>query len=57
MSIMVAHVKEGVDLALKHKLNQEIIDVIQQHHGTTLVWFFYKRAYSSRRMRGRAARS
>jgi putative nucleotidyltransferase with HDIG domain len=42
--IIIAHVKEGVDLALKHHLNQEIIDVIQQHHGTSLVFFFYKRA-------------
>jgi hypothetical protein len=42
--IILAHVKEGVDLALKHKLNQEIIDVIQQHHGTTMVLYFYKRA-------------
>ncbi len=36
--------KEGVDLALKHNLNQQIIDVIQQHHGTSLVYYFYKRA-------------
>lgn len=42
--IIIAHVKEGVDLALKFGLNQEIIDVIQQHHGTSLVYFFYKRA-------------
>ena len=42
--IIISHVKEGVDLALKHGLNQEIIDVIQQHHGTSLVFFFYKRA-------------
>ena len=42
--IIIAHVKEGVDLALKHGLNQEIIDVIQQHHGTSLVFYFYKRA-------------
>jgi putative nucleotidyltransferase with HDIG domain len=42
--IIIAHVKEGVDLALKFGLNQEIIDVIQQHHGTSLVFFFYKRA-------------
>ena len=42
--IIIAHVKEGVDLALKHNLNQETIDVIQQHHGTSLVWYFYKRA-------------
>ncbi len=42
--IIVAHVKEGVDLALKARLNQQIIDVIQQHHGTSLVFYFYKRA-------------
>ena len=42
--IIVAHVKEGVDLALKHKLNQEIIDVISQHHGTSIVSYFYQRA-------------
>ncbi len=42
--IIIAHVKEGVDLALKYNLNQEIIDAIQQHHGTSLVFFFYKRA-------------
>ena len=42
--IIIAHVKEGVDLALKHKLNQRIIDIIQEHHGTSLVYYFYKRA-------------
>jgi putative nucleotidyltransferase with HDIG domain len=42
--IIIAHVKEGVSLALEHGLNQEIIDVIQQHHGTSLVYYFYKRA-------------
>src|SRR5438128_6385231 len=42
--IILAHVKEGVDLALKHKLNQRIIDIIQEHHGTSLVYYFYKRA-------------
>jgi putative nucleotidyltransferase with HDIG domain len=42
--IIIAHVKEGISLALEHKLNQEIIDVIQQHHGTSLVFYFYKKA-------------
>jgi putative nucleotidyltransferase with HDIG domain len=42
--IIIAHVKEGVDLALKHGLNLEVIDVIQQHHGTSQVYYFYKRA-------------
>jgi putative nucleotidyltransferase with HDIG domain len=42
--IIIAHVKEGVDLALKHRLNRRIIDIIQEHHGTSLVYYFYKRA-------------
>jgi cyclic-di-AMP phosphodiesterase PgpH len=42
--IIIAHVKEGVDLALKYKLNQRIIDIIQEHHGTSLVYYFYQRA-------------
>src|SRR5947208_5070926 len=42
--IIIAHVKEGVDLALKHKLNRRIMDIIQEHHGTSLVYYFYQRA-------------
>jgi len=42
--IIIAHVKEGVDLALKYKLNQRMIDIIQEHHGTSLVRYFYQRA-------------
>src|SRR5437762_2921907 len=42
--IIIAHVKEGVDLALKHRLNQRIIDIIQEHHGTSLVYYFFQRA-------------
>ena len=42
--IIIAHVKEGVDLALKNKLNAEIVDGIKQHHGTSLVGYFHQRA-------------
>jgi len=42
--VLIAHVKDGVDLALKHGLNRRIIEVIEQHHGTSLVYFFYRRA-------------
>jgi putative nucleotidyltransferase with HDIG domain len=42
--IIIAHVKEGVDLALKHKLNHRIIDIIQEHHGSSFVYYFYQRA-------------
>jgi putative nucleotidyltransferase with HDIG domain len=42
--IIKAHVKDGVDLALKHKLPRAVLDVIQQHHGTTLIRYFFHRA-------------
>ncbi|HAW60156.1 MAG TPA: metal-dependent phosphohydrolase [Actinobacteria bacterium] len=42
--IVTAHVKEGVDMARKYKLPEEIIDIIQEHHGTSLVTYFYHRA-------------
>jgi putative nucleotidyltransferase with HDIG domain len=42
--IIVAHVKEGVELARQYGLPQPIIDLIAEHHGTTLVEYFYRRA-------------
>ncbi|REJ87109.1 MAG: HDIG domain-containing protein [Planctomycetota bacterium] len=42
--IIIAHVKDGADLARQHRLPVPIIDFILQHHGTTLVEYFYKRA-------------
>ena len=42
--IIMAHVKEGVELARQYNLPQPIIDLIAEHHGTTLVEYFYKRA-------------
>ncbi len=42
--IIIAHVKEGVDLALKNQLNPLLVDVIHQHHGTSLVSYFHQRA-------------
>lgn len=42
--ILIAHVKKGVELATAHKLGQEVIDLIQQHHGTRLISFFHQKA-------------
>lgn len=42
--ILINHVKEGLELAAKHHLPQPIFDAIEQHHGTNLIKFFYKRA-------------
>jgi putative nucleotidyltransferase with HDIG domain len=42
--IIIGHVKDGADLAHEHHLPQVIIDMIEQHHGTTLVEYFYQEA-------------
>lgn len=42
--VIIAHVKDGIEIAKTHRLPQRIIDLIEQHHGTTLVEYFYKRA-------------
>ncbi|MBU4342603.1 MAG: HDIG domain-containing protein [Candidatus Omnitrophica bacterium] len=42
--IITSHVKNGVELAKKYKLNRNIMDIINQHHGTGLVFYFFKRA-------------
>jgi putative nucleotidyltransferase with HDIG domain len=42
--IIIAHVKEGVDLALKYGLKRRVIEAIQQHHGDSVVSFFHQRA-------------
>ena len=42
--VIIAHVKDGADLARQNKLPEPIIDFILQHHGTTLVEYFYRQA-------------
>lgn len=42
--IIIGHVKDGVDLGRQHHLPEPIIDLIEQHHGTTLVEYFYYEA-------------
>ena len=42
--VIIAHVKDGVEMARQHRLPKRVIDIIEQHHGTTLVEFFYNRA-------------
>lgn len=42
--IIVSHIKEGVELAKQYKLPQPVIDIIQQHHGTSLMTYFFQKA-------------
>lgn len=46
--ILTAHVRGGVELAQQYKLPPVLKDIIEQHHGTTLIGFFYHRALSER---------
>lgn len=47
--VIIAHVKDGVDIAIKNKLNPRIIDVIREHHGDSLVYYFYRKAQEQRK--------
>ena len=42
--ILISHVKDGVDLAKNYRLGEGIQNIIQQHHGTSLITFFYQKA-------------
>lgn len=42
--IIIGHVKDGVEMAKEYNLPTALIPFIQQHHGTTLVEYFYQQA-------------
>ncbi|PIE70351.1 MAG: HD family phosphohydrolase [Deltaproteobacteria bacterium] len=42
--ILTEHIKNGVETARKYKLGKPVIDTIQQHHGTSVIRFFYEKA-------------
>ena len=50
--ILISHVKEGVELAKQNKLSPAIVDIISQHHGTSLQIFFYKKAKDQQEKEG-----
>lgn len=46
--IITAHVKDGCELAHKDKLGTQITSIIREHHGTSLVSYFYEKAKRDR---------
>jgi len=44
--VIFNHVKNGVDMAQKYNLHPKIVDFIQEHHGKSLMHYFYQRAVS-----------
>lgn len=45
--VITSHINDGVELAEKYKVPQVIKDIIRQHHGNTLVAYFYHKAKKS----------
>lgn len=48
-TLLIAHVKDGVEMGTAYKLGKPIIDGIIQHHGTTLISYFYNKALEQRK--------
>ncbi|MCF8067345.1 MAG: HDIG domain-containing protein [Desulfobacterales bacterium] len=46
--ILISHIKDGYELAKEIKLGQTIMDTIRQHHGTSLIKYFYEKAVQLR---------
>ena len=42
--ILIAHIKDGAEIAKQHKLGHAIIETIRQSHGTSLITYFYEKA-------------
>jgi cyclic-di-AMP phosphodiesterase PgpH len=42
--VIISHASDGAEMLRKHKLPKEIVDIAEQHHGTTLLKFFYYKA-------------
>lgn len=42
--VITAHVKDGMQLAKKYRLPSIVADIIAEHHGTSLVYYFFKQA-------------
>ena len=46
-NIIMSHVTDGAEMLRKHRFPKEIIDIAEQHHGTTLLKFFYYKVKQS----------
>ena len=42
--ILISHVKEGIELAKEYRLGEDIMHAIKEHHGNSLITYFYRKA-------------
>ncbi|MDA8337105.1 MAG: HDIG domain-containing protein [Peptococcaceae bacterium] len=47
--ILTSHVRDGVEMAREHKVPRSVVDIIEQHHGTGLITYFYHKALENDR--------
>jgi putative nucleotidyltransferase with HDIG domain len=43
-AMLISHVSDGVEMLKKHKMPKVIVDIVAQHHGTTVIRYFYNKA-------------
>jgi cyclic-di-AMP phosphodiesterase PgpH len=53
--VIIGHIKDGLALARQYNLPRPIVEFIQQHHGTTLVEYFYREAVRLQENNGQGA--
>ncbi|WP_166243731.1 HD family phosphohydrolase [Paenibacillus turpanensis] len=51
-SIIIAHARDGVEMLKEYKIPKQICDIAEQHHGTTLLKYFYVKARKLQEERG-----
>jgi cyclic-di-AMP phosphodiesterase PgpH len=42
--IITSHVRDGLEMQEQYRLPKPIRDICEQHHGTTVLWYFYNKA-------------
>jgi putative nucleotidyltransferase with HDIG domain len=42
-NIIANHIKDGIEIAIKNKIPKKVINVISQHHGNSLITYFYEK--------------
>lgn len=45
--VLISHAKDGAELARQYKLPEPVIDIIREHHGNSLITYFYEKAKAS----------
>lgn len=45
--VITSHVRDGVEIARKNKLPSTVIRIIEEHHGNTLIAYFYHKALNA----------